>query len=103
MIKSSDSFGVDALDAPRFSAWETRKAAVVVHGIRVSLKRQRSALGSTDALVACAVEKNTGCTTHGGLSPVIEEAWQRAEREHESVYTSTYVASASAHPVEEQK
>lgn len=52
MIKSSDSFGVERLGAPRLSTWETRKVAVVVHGIHVSLKTQRSALGSTDALVA---------------------------------------------------
>lgn len=76
---------------------------MVIHGSHSSLKAQRSALGSTDALVACVVERNAGCTTHGRLRLVIEEPWQRAEREHESVYTSTYVPSASAHPLEEQK
>ncbi len=101
MIKSSDSFGVDAL-VLRFSALETRKVAVVIHGSHLSLKTQRSALGSTDALVACAVERKAGCTTHGRFRLVIEEPWQRAEREHESVYTNTHVPSASAHPIEEQ-
>ena len=102
MIKFSDSFGGDTLDAPRFSAWETRTVAVVVHGLHVSLNAQRSALASADALRTCA-ETNAGCTTCGRSSLVIEEAWQRAEREHESAYTSTHVASASAHPVEEQR
>ncbi len=87
-------------------------------------KMQGSA-GSADALLLSAVKMNAGCTTHGRLSRAIEsdphgasavgtlafadregpsvEPWQRAEREHESVYTSTHVASASAHPVEEQR
>lgn len=102
MIKPSGSFSGDTLDAGRFSAWDTRTAAVVVSDLHVSFKMQGSALGSADALL-CAAKMNSGCTTHGRLSLVIEEPWHRAEREHESFYTSKQVASASAHPVEEQR
>ncbi len=64
-------------------------------------KMQRSALASGNALLLGAVEMHAGCTTHHRLSLVVEEPWQRAEREHESFYASTHVPSASAHPVEE--
>ena len=102
MITPSDSFSGDTLDAPRFSAWDTRKAAVVVSDLHVSFKMEGSALGSADALL-CAVEMNAGCTPHGRLGTVIEEPGQRGEREHESCYTSKQHASASTNPVEEQR